>query len=267
MPPSYKGRQSNHYDMVSHNIHDPETIHLYDTHEAERKSRYKNRYIIEHNFHKQDIKGDHINEARKLNRVAPERFDCDEDRGYDIVNNKRYGRLAHEKHLFEPCTKKRQNPWQKIQAGHDVPPELRKIDIDEKRDIGYLDPLAGLHFADGKTPNDHAAAARTEAHAMGQAAMKSSSSAPALVAPRPPGQTAPPPRGGKLAPSESDARSAHGSQRSADRSQRSRRSQSQPSVANGAPHQTTLRPSASGRVPTPPEIPGTGTGAVYSKPK
>merc|ERR1712176_1597596 len=115
---------------------------------------------------KQDITGDHINEARKLNRVAPERFDCDEDRGYDIVNNKRYGRLAHEKHLFQPCTKKRQSPWDKIQAGHDVPHEIRKIEINEKRDVGYLDSLAGLHWADGITQNDHAAHARAEHLAM-----------------------------------------------------------------------------------------------------
>merc|ERR1711972_674896 len=33
IPPSYKGRQSQHYDVVSHMIHDPETINLYDMHE------------------------------------------------------------------------------------------------------------------------------------------------------------------------------------------------------------------------------------------
>ena len=45
----------------------------------------------------------------------------------------------------------------------------------EKRDVGYLDQLEGLHWADGKTEKHHAAAARAEHIAMGT--MKSSSSA------------------------------------------------------------------------------------------
>jgi hypothetical protein len=266
IPPSYKGRQSQHYDMVSHQIHDPQTVQLYDTHEAERKSRYKNRYTVEHNFHKQDIKGDHITESRKLNRVAPERFHGDEDRGYDIIDNKKYGRLSHEKHLFQPCTKKRQTPWERIQAGHDVPHEISKIDVDEKRDVGYLDSLAGLHWSDGKTQADHAAHARAEHLAMSRPAMKSSSSAPALSVARPPGQTAPPPVGFMARRTELDERSAHGSQQS--RSQCSRRSQS--GAGGGGQLVETIRPSASGRIvaPPPPEIPGSAPGGiVYSKPK
>jgi hypothetical protein len=261
IPPAYKGRQSQHYDIMSHQIHDPEVIKAYDVHEAERKSRYKNRYIVEHNFHKQDVKGDHITEARKLNRIAPERHDCDEARGYDIVNGKRYGRLAHEKHLFEPATKKRQNPWEKIQAGHDVPADFRKIAMSEKRDVGYLDPLKGLNWADGKAPDEHAAYARSQQMAMGASgAMRSSASAPIMAAPRPPGQTAPPPR------ESDDVRS----QRSAAaQSQRSRRSQGSAHSATRHAADRTIRPSASGRVAAPPapEIPGSGPGSVYSRPK
>jgi hypothetical protein len=82
-PPSYKGRETAAYGIVSHETYDRDMLRLYDTLEKERTGRFKNRYIVDHNFHAQDIKGDHINELRQLNRVAPERYEEQRRRGYD----------------------------------------------------------------------------------------------------------------------------------------------------------------------------------------
>ena len=82
-PPSYKGRETAAYGIVSHETYDKDMLRLYDTLEKERTGRFKNRYIVDHNFHAQDIKGDHINELRQLNRVAPERYEEQRRRGYD----------------------------------------------------------------------------------------------------------------------------------------------------------------------------------------
>ena len=80
-PPSYKGRETAAYGIVSHETYDKDMLRLYDTLEKERTGRFKNRYIIDHNFHAQDLKGDHIRETRQLNRVAPERYEEQKRRG------------------------------------------------------------------------------------------------------------------------------------------------------------------------------------------
>lgn len=113
IPPSYKGRESAFYDAVSHKAHDPSMLQALDVMQDERKERYRNRYIMEHNWHVQDIKGDHIENVRKLNRTAPERFEEQTRRGFDIVNNRSYGRGSKAQTLYAPFTVPRQSPWEK----------------------------------------------------------------------------------------------------------------------------------------------------------
>jgi len=59
IPPSYKGRHTQFYNAVSNEVHDPGMVKYLEQIADERKDRYRNRYIVEHNFHAQDIKGDH----------------------------------------------------------------------------------------------------------------------------------------------------------------------------------------------------------------
>jgi len=113
IPPSYKGRESAHYDVVTHKAHNPGMLQAYDVMQDERKERYRNRYIMEHNWHAQDIKGDHIENVRKMNRTAPERFEESTRRGFDIVNNRSYGRGPKAQTLYAPYTVPRQSPWEK----------------------------------------------------------------------------------------------------------------------------------------------------------
>jgi len=131
-PPAYKGRETAAYGIVSHETYDSEMLRLFDTMAAERNARHRNRYIVDHNFHAQDIKGDHIREARLLNRVAPERYEEQRRRGYDIIDGKGYGPGAKEKPLHEPFPKKRQTPWEKAQSGADTASTGR---LDEVRTI------------------------------------------------------------------------------------------------------------------------------------
>jgi len=116
VPPSYKGRETAAYGIVSHETYDSDMLHLFDTLQKERTDRYKNRHIIDHNFHARDIKGDHIREVRQLNRVAPERYEEQRRRGYDIIDGKGYGPSAKEKHLHDAYPKKRPTPWEKAES-------------------------------------------------------------------------------------------------------------------------------------------------------
>lgn len=58
-----------------------------DLAEDERKERYKNRHIAYHNLHVQDVRQDHINEERRINKVSIDRHRHIEKRGYDILTN------------------------------------------------------------------------------------------------------------------------------------------------------------------------------------
>jgi len=116
VPPSLRARESVHYDVLSHKAHDEDMLQAFDSVQELCKERYKNRYIYEHNLHAQDLKGDHITEARKLNRVAPERFEWDRQRGYDIIENRAFGHGSKEKKIHEPFTQPRLTPWEKIEA-------------------------------------------------------------------------------------------------------------------------------------------------------
>merc|ERR1740121_2013196 len=108
--------------MISHEVQDKGMLKLWDTLEDERKDRHRNRYIVEHNLHAQDLKGDHINQARRMNRMAPERFEEQKRRGYDIIDNKAYGKAHHDKHYHEPFTKERLTPWEKVMDGRGEAP-------------------------------------------------------------------------------------------------------------------------------------------------
>jgi len=120
IPPSYKGRHTAFYNAVSNEIYDPGMVKYLDTMSAERKDRYKNRGIVEHNFHVQDIKGDHLKEARKLNKCAPERF-MEHDRGYDFVTNKLYGNGPKEQvHYGAGYPMPRKTPWEEVEHSHSI---------------------------------------------------------------------------------------------------------------------------------------------------
>merc|ERR1712151_1039974 len=56
------------------------------------------------------------------NRVAPERFEEEKRRGYDIIDNKAYGRAHHDKHFHESFTKCRLTPWEKVCEGRGEEP-------------------------------------------------------------------------------------------------------------------------------------------------
>lgn len=119
IPPSHAGRVSQFHDIVSNKVHDADMVKHLDALGEERKDRYRNRYIVEHNFHAQDLKGDHLKHSRKLNRVAPERF-MQEDHGYCIVTNKGHGHGPKEKRMYAACAPPRKTPWEEVMHGHEI---------------------------------------------------------------------------------------------------------------------------------------------------
>ncbi|CAD7938197.1 unnamed protein product [Amoebophrya sp. A25] len=75
VPPTVKNRPSAFYNILNpHEVHDVDMIKWLDLAEDERKERYKNKFIFDHNKHVQDVRGDQITEERRMNKVHVQRF-------------------------------------------------------------------------------------------------------------------------------------------------------------------------------------------------
>lgn len=116
IPPTIKNRPTSFYNMINHDVANADMLKWIDLSEDERKERFKNRYIVEHNFHIQDIKHDHIEHTRKLNRVSLDRFEEPIKRGFDIVTNNRF-EGNHGQGLSLPYPQKKLTPWERTQEG------------------------------------------------------------------------------------------------------------------------------------------------------
>eukprot|EP00403_Amphidinium_massartii_P033995 CAMPEP_0178446670 /NCGR_PEP_ID=MMETSP0689_2-20121128/40945_1 /TAXON_ID=160604 /ORGANISM="Amphidinium massartii, Strain CS-259" /LENGTH=408 /DNA_ID=CAMNT_0020071545 /DNA_START=258 /DNA_END=1484 /DNA_ORIENTATION=- len=114
-PPSYTGRPAALHNMITNEAIDPDTLRMVDLAEKERKERYRNRHVKEHNQHVQDLKGDHIREVRKLNRVAHARHAIPLKRGHDIVTNLAFGQGPKYQERHEPYTKPPSTMWETVE--------------------------------------------------------------------------------------------------------------------------------------------------------
>jgi len=207
IPPSYKGRHTQFYDAISNEVHDPGMVRHLETMASERKDRYRNRYIVEHNFHAQDIKGDHLKEARRLNKCAPERF-MEHDRGYDVVTNKRFGNGAKEQvHYADGYPKPRKTPWEEIEHGHAIngrsasTPSLPSMAAAEQRSVQAVSSSAPARVSSGAVGASNSGAASQRSAATQRSQTLSEAGAAQLR--EPPGATRAVPSGRALSASGS----------------------------------------------------------------
>mmetsp|Transcript_112710 Transcript_112710/g.351421 ORF Transcript_112710/g.351421 Transcript_112710/m.351421 type:complete len:476 (+) Transcript_112710:89-1516(+) len=205
LPPSTKGRQSEHYGIISHEVHDEDAVKMWDALEEGRTDRYKNRYIFEHNVHAQEVKGSHVTNSRRLNRIAPERFEEPRRRGYDIIDNCGFGEGPREKPLHEAFTKVRATPWEKATEGGRaaVPPPRPHRPPSSSSSTPALQATLRLsapseaeerqHTGSGNAQQLRTPSARsaTTASAAASAASGRSSLRKSELRPSPPGQTRP----------------------------------------------------------------------------
>lgn len=247
VPLCIRGGESRAWDMISHKVLDPAHLHMVDAADERRKDGYRNRYIVEHNLHLQDVKNDHIEECRKIGRVAPERFEDEERKGYDVITNQRYGPgPSNAKTLFEGFVNKRLTPWQRATLGRSSSTPCH---------IGVPKISAPTNSDRNPSRSDRATAARTPAerntaaHLDRATSSKSpeglaQASASATFSPSPPGFTAMPPRTGASSRSATSLRP----------------SDTQPPLR--------LVKCVSAGAPPPPKISGVDShsGSVYSQP-
>mmetsp|Transcript_136153 Transcript_136153/g.236669 ORF Transcript_136153/g.236669 Transcript_136153/m.236669 type:complete len:520 (-) Transcript_136153:123-1682(-) len=273
LPPTYAGRPTNHFNMVSNEVHNPEMIKMMENLENQRAERYKNRYIVEHNFHVQDIKNDHITEQRRLQRVAPERF-LEHDRGYCILTNKGYGNNVKEKKVHAAYPKARPSVWDKATYGQD-PVESGGASIRsgaaarDQSKMSMSDKSPSGSVQRGPTPSRQRIS-QTPLAETGRSLTSASSAGQLRPVPAPPGQTRPVMPMGRSPSAPVLAATGPGATLSYDATRRLP-SGGPPAPMGGTSKEATLfgastvHPGLGRTAPPPPAVPGSSMGSVYSK--
>jgi len=244
VPLCIRGRESAGYDLISHKTLDQAHLQMIDAADDRRADGYRNRHIIEHNLHLQDVKRDHIEECRKIGRVAPERFEDNERRGFDVITNQRYGAgPRNAKTLFEGFVNSRLTPWQRATLGRSSSTPSH---------IGVPTPSIGASDKSVPTRSGRGTPSRS-------AELSAQPSASATFSPLPPGFTAMPRSAPRVAASSCSERRGGGSPaislRPSDTQPPMRHAKSVPSISSAG-------------APPPPKIHcgQSGCGSVYSQP-
>eukprot|EP00440_Ansanella_granifera_P058449 gb/GFBE01063350.1/.p1 GENE.gb/GFBE01063350.1/~~gb/GFBE01063350.1/.p1 ORF type:complete len:484 (+),score=78.85 gb/GFBE01063350.1/:1-1452(+) len=120
-PLTHRGNITSTYDMITHQVRNPELMKLICTAEEERKARFKTRRAIEEDCRRQDIIMDDAAIQSKYDKTAHQRFEETAQRGYDIVTCQRFGKGQNDKRLHQPKTKPGPTPWEKVfEDRHDL---------------------------------------------------------------------------------------------------------------------------------------------------
>jgi hypothetical protein len=205
-PPLMRGREQAFYDMVTHKVHDKDMLQLFDAVAEERNAHRGARYIRERDWHEQDAVGDAVEEARRLNRIGPERHDEIKRRGHDILDNKPFGTGPKERMFHEALPEKRLSPWEKLAARAPTPPtgaapSKATAPLSSSKSVPTLRPDAEPTTQSGanvtlKLPkagkSSASSIASSQRKQMGHSA-SSGTLAGRMPTPAPPGRTAPPP--------------------------------------------------------------------------
>lgn len=119
-PLSYRGNITNCYDMLSHQVKDPELMDYIKQAEGGRKVRYKTRFKFEDDVRRADVKQEDRVKRMKPLQIAHERFTTEMERGFDILTNQDFGhkKEKQQKPLHTPRTKPLLTPWEKVLEGN-----------------------------------------------------------------------------------------------------------------------------------------------------
>jgi len=113
LPPSYHGKESAAYDIVTHRVEDPEHLQIIDALGEERNQRYRTRHAADQLAKEQEALFEDANTAQKLALVSHERHEEVTRRGYDIITNSRFGDGLKQQKKHPPYTMPRQGVWEK----------------------------------------------------------------------------------------------------------------------------------------------------------
>lgn len=144
VPVTYKNSETQFYNAISHEVTDPVRVKQLDVAADERMERFKSRHRHDHNIHVQDKKHDHIMNARSMARVAPERHEDVVKRGYDIVNNARFGSGVAAKVQPDSFAPKRMSPWERAMLAKSASvPDLARGASQPERAVTAPSPKLG----------------------------------------------------------------------------------------------------------------------------
>lgn len=110
-----RGRESESWNIVTHNVKDPGMLEVIDVAEQGRTSRYKTRYACERDTRVRAEALEDAIDAQRPDNVSHQRFLEVSRRGHDIISNLEFGPGPKRKFLHAPRTSAAQTPWDKAQ--------------------------------------------------------------------------------------------------------------------------------------------------------
>jgi len=113
IPPSYHGRESAAYDVVTHRVEDPEHLQIIDALGEERNQRYRTRHAADMLAKEQEALFEDANKGQKIAHVSHERHEEVTRRGYDIITNCRFGDGLKQQKKHLPYTTPQPGVWEK----------------------------------------------------------------------------------------------------------------------------------------------------------
>jgi len=121
LPDDIRTREAACYDILSGSISDGERLDLNDAIEKDRLNKFcAYRYTHERRMREEELEHDRAEEARRVARFRPEKFEEIEKRGYDIIDLKTFGHGPGEKLYRQPRARPKLSPWEKVQASLDA---------------------------------------------------------------------------------------------------------------------------------------------------
>jgi len=150
-PLTHRGSVTASYDMVSHQVKDPELMNYIAAAEEGRNERYKIRHAVEDKVQRQSRRTEDAELQSKYDKTSHERFEDTARRGFDILTGQQFGKGRKDKVLHLPKTKPKKTALQQVFSKDDVP---QKHLHSEVRTPGSARHMAGQAAESSWQPGD-----------------------------------------------------------------------------------------------------------------
>jgi len=113
-PLTHRGSVTKGYDLITHQVRDPDLIRYIVSAEKARKARFATKHQLDEDTRRRDVKFDDARMQSKIDSTSHERYMEIGRRGFDIVTNQEFGSARNQKFRPPPKTKDPVDVWEKI---------------------------------------------------------------------------------------------------------------------------------------------------------
>eukprot|EP00441_Pelagodinium_beii_P026940 CAMPEP_0197653928 /NCGR_PEP_ID=MMETSP1338-20131121/37767_1 /TAXON_ID=43686 ORGANISM="Pelagodinium beii, Strain RCC1491" /NCGR_SAMPLE_ID=MMETSP1338 /ASSEMBLY_ACC=CAM_ASM_000754 /LENGTH=456 /DNA_ID=CAMNT_0043229229 /DNA_START=87 /DNA_END=1453 /DNA_ORIENTATION=+ len=132
-PLTHRGSVTASYDMVTHEVKDPELMHYIVAAEEGRNERYKTRHAFEDKTRMESRKQEDAAIQATIAKTSHERFEETARRGFDIITGQQFGNGRKDKQLHTPRTKPKDTALQQVFKKTKSPDQRLQTEVGQAR--------------------------------------------------------------------------------------------------------------------------------------